>query len=798
MRYTILAVLLLLSNHLLSQKSDANIYGHVVDAKTHEHLPFVSIQIDGTSIGVNTDHSGHFFIKNLPVGTHRLIVKALGYVQMEKQVRVERQKTVEVNFELKSANLSIGEVVVSSNRKEVNRRSSPVAINTISSGIFVNTSSSRLSEGLVFTPGLRIENNCQNCGFNQLRINGLPGEYSQILIDGRPIFSGAAVVYGLEQIPAAMVERVEVIKGGGSSVYGSNAIAGTVNVITKEPASNSWGVGGMTGTFGKSTFDKEASFNTSVVDESFRSGISIFGLVKDRDAYDVDGDGFSEIPLLKNTGVGIRSFFKPSLNTRIGLEFHHLRETRRGGDQLEASPHLTNITEMVEHNINGASVGFDFLSDTKEHKVSVYASGQHLARDSYYGAEMDPSGYGVTSDLATSVGASYTLAKKEWRMPTTFIVGLERNGNDVFDRKRGYISNEGVKIPRTVIAKQSNETFAGYAQLVAELGGWGKFQLGGRADRYDIVDRETGTGSNSGVEITPSASLLVSWDSQSRWQSRLSFAKGFRAPQIFSEDLHVDLQGARRIETKLGDDLKVETSNSYVFSTSYSDSEARMPILLSVDGFFTSIQDPFLDVFSEVDENGVKIVEKRNAPDALVYGVNMEGTVQFSFRSNLEAGFTLQRSRYRQATQWGDLESSTSKSILRTPDAYGYVVLILGLPKNLTLSLNGTYTGPMWVPHRAIARADATPSQLDAINRGWIKDREELVRTKVFFDVGAKLGYLFYPSSSVSCTVEVGLKNAFNSYQRDFDKGVYRDSEYIYGPSLPRFAYISLKFGSIL
>lgn len=83
-----------------------------------------------------------------------------------------------------------------------------------------------------FQSGLRVETNCGNCGTTQLRINGLEGQYSQVLLDSRPIFSSLASVYGLEQLPVAMIERVEVIRGGGSALFGANAIGGVVNIIT--------------------------------------------------------------------------------------------------------------------------------------------------------------------------------------------------------------------------------------------------------------------------------------------------------------------------------------------------------------------------------------------------------------------------------------------------------------------------------------------------------------------------------------------------------------------------------------
>lgn len=95
-----------------------------------------------------------------------------------------------------------------------------------------------LADGLNFQPGVRVENDCQNCGFTQVRINGLDGHYSQILMNSRPVFSALAGVYGLEQIPATMIDRVEVMRGGGSALFGSSAVGGTINIITKDPMVN--------------------------------------------------------------------------------------------------------------------------------------------------------------------------------------------------------------------------------------------------------------------------------------------------------------------------------------------------------------------------------------------------------------------------------------------------------------------------------------------------------------------------------------------------------------------------------
>ena len=140
-----------------------------------------------------------------------------------------------VHFQMEEVSFTTDEVVVSANRNEVSRKAAPVVVNVMSAKLFETVNSTDLAKSLNFQSGLRVENNCQNCGFQQVRINGLEGPYTQILVDSRPIFSALTGVYGLEQIPANMIERVEIMRGGGSALFGSSAIAGTINIITKEP-----------------------------------------------------------------------------------------------------------------------------------------------------------------------------------------------------------------------------------------------------------------------------------------------------------------------------------------------------------------------------------------------------------------------------------------------------------------------------------------------------------------------------------------------------------------------------------
>ncbi|MCD8073084.1 MAG: TonB-dependent receptor [Alistipes sp.] len=276
-------------------RTDANITGHVVKAGTHDHLPYITITIKGTTIGTTTDATGHYFLKDIPEGEFTISASALGYNTVEHRIRTVSKKTIEVNFDMEESTFSMDEVVVSSSRNETNKKSSATIVNVISAKTFESTASSNLTQTLGFQPGLRVENNCSNCGTTQLRINGLEGQYSQILIDSRPIFNSLSAVYGLEQLPVAMVERVEVIRGGGSALFGANAIGGVVNVITKEPLRNTFSLANTTNIIDRKTVDLNTSLNAAFVSDDHKAGVYLFGMLRDRDAYDRNKDGFRDI-----------------------------------------------------------------------------------------------------------------------------------------------------------------------------------------------------------------------------------------------------------------------------------------------------------------------------------------------------------------------------------------------------------------------------------------------------------------------------------------------------------------------
>jgi hypothetical protein len=182
----------------VKENTEANIKGSVIDSKTQRPLSHASVLVIGTVITTTTDAEGHYSLRNLPLGKVKIEVRSAGYRALRKEVPTEKNYTHEMNFELEADEIALDEVVVSANRSLTLRRESPVIVNVLDTKLFESTHSTTLAQGLNFQPGVRTEDNCTNCGFSQVRINGLDGHYSQILVDSRPVFTALQGVYGLE------------------------------------------------------------------------------------------------------------------------------------------------------------------------------------------------------------------------------------------------------------------------------------------------------------------------------------------------------------------------------------------------------------------------------------------------------------------------------------------------------------------------------------------------------------------------------------------------------------------------
>lgn len=661
------------------------------------------------------------------------------------------------NFEDDSDPFLLNQVVVTSSKSELKRRNSPALVNVLNAKTFNMVNACSLADGLSFQPGVRVENDCQNCGFTQVRINGLDGHYSQILLNSRPVFSALTGVYGLEQIPATMIDRVEVMRGGGSALFGSSAVGGTINILTKDPTVNTATVSRSLMSIGLSNaLDNNTTVNASVVTDKNNAGVFIYGQSRHRDGYDADDDGFTEVATLEGQTLGIRGYLRPSDKTRLTVDWHNTREYRRGGDNLNEPPHCAMVAEEVSHNIVGGDATLDIWDALRNNHIAVYTAAQSTNRKSYYGSEKDPNAYGRTTDLVVATGAQWTHNISRFLfLPAELIAGVEYNYNRLHDVTVGY--NHDIQ--------QNVNIFSGLLQNEWRNDTWG-FLAGCRVDNHSMVDNPIFS-PRANIRFNPSRNINL----------RLSFSTGFRSPQAYDEDFHVAIVGGERVVTVLAKGLKPESSRSVSTSSDLYTRFGNTQLNICLEGFYTDLSDVFaLRELNQTDVMGNAVLERYNGSGARVIGMSLEGKVVFPIKMQVQTGLTWQQSRYKSHEVWSANPNVTAvQKMFRTPDLYGYLTVDYDIAKRLCVVVTGTLTGPMLVQHFEGSGTTA----------------DVAVKTPSFFDLGVKFSYEWTLLNSVKMQTSIGVANIFNSYQKDFDTGYRRDSGYIYGPSLPRSLTLS-------
>lgn len=764
-RIIVLALVLLTTIDLSAQ--EGKIYGKVF-SEENETLAYAEVQIAALSIGTITDEDGAFVLDRIPYGTHEVLCAYLGHKEEKRNITISAtMPEVKMDIYL-SPSLLIDEVVVTGTKTFQRKTDSPVIVNVLNSKTLDNVQACNLSEGLKFQPGLRVETDCQTCNYTQLRMNGLAGGYSQILINGRPIFSPLTGLYGMEQLPVNMIDRIEVVRGGGSSLYGSSAIGGTVNVITKIPKRNNYEINYNYQSINGKASDHQILGNATVVSPNKNAGISFFMNNRQRDFYDHDGDNYSEIPLIKNTSIGINTFFLPRNNHKLEVSFSKLYEYRIGGEMVLDKPaYLTKQSEERTHDVYMASADYQINFNEDNSSAIVYAAWQQTDRNHYTG---------IFPDEEDEIKAHIAQPPYGTSDVQTYNVGLQLNhrlqnflgGSNVLTLGSEYVYDKVYDVIPTYRYKvdQTTGDFGLFLQsdwkILQDL----TLLSGVRMDVHNLVENPV---------VSPRFSLL--YKAIENTQIRLNYGTGFRAPQAFDSDLHIAFAGGGISRISLSPDLKPETSHSYSGSVNYDLPTEDYIIGGTVEGFYTRLNDAFYQHPIGEDQYGERF-EKRNGQGATVQGATVEVRANYNRKIQLEGGYTVQSSRYDNPVAYIDGVDGI-KEFIRTPKHYGFGTLSLTPSKRLNANINYLYTGSMKIPH---FQSDANP----------VKDH--ISSTPKFHEWSAKLGYVI-PINNLGSEVELygGVKNLFNAYQDDFDTGKNRDSNYVYGPAQPRTFIFGLK-----
>lgn len=738
----------------------------------NERLAFVTISLDSTNSYTTSNASGEFKFTHIPFGSYQLQTSIVGF--SNQTIRVEltkKEPVINLNIELEESQILLDQMVITGTKTFKRQTESAVIVNIIDSRTLESVEACNLSEGLKFQPGLRVETDCQTCNYTQLRMNGLGGGYSQILINGRPIFSPLTGLYGLEQVPANMIERIEVVRGGGSALYGSSAIGGTVNVITKIPNESGYNVGYTYQNINGGANDHILQGNATVLTHKKNAGATFFVNSRDRQYYDHNEDNFSELPELKNQSFGTNLFLQPNKNQKLEISLSSLNEFRYGGEMVDQPAYLTQQSEERTHNVLLGSVDYQINFNNDSSSFIVYAAGQETKRDHYTGIFPDdslaiahhliaaPYGYSTVSTLQGGMQINHRF-KTFNGLSNVLTVGTEYIEDDVKDKIESYNYN----------IDQLTKNFGAFVQSDWDITSNLNVLTGIRMDAHNMVNQPI---------FSPRVSLL--YKLKTATQLRLTWGTGFRAPQAFDSDLHIAFAGGGVSRVSLSEDLKQERSNSLSASVNYDHSKTNYVVGFTLEGFYTHLYDAFYLHPIGTDEFGERF-EKRNGDGATVQGVTMELRANLKRKYQIETGFTVQSSLY-DSPVLNITELEARQEFLRTPNVYGYGTLTLNPTKRISGSANLIYTGSMELVHFAGAPEQST---------------DAYYTSPQFWELGIRGSYKFnFKSVDTGLELYAGVKNVTNSYQNNFDSGKNRDSNFIYGPSLPRTLFMGVKLFSL-
>ena len=661
------------------------------------------------------------------------------------------------------------QVVVTGTRTPRTIRESPIRTDVIGETILKSAAPRNLADALDYLPGARAESNCQNCNTTEIQLLGLPGAYNQILLDGLPLVSGVAAVYGVEQFPAVLIDRIEVVKGGGSALYGPGAVAGVVNVLPIRPTRTGLRLAIDYSRPGGASAGSSALVGTFAASEA--TTVSAYGQAERSPAVDLDGDGYTELARRRLATGGVRANLDLG-GTLLAAEYQYTDETRRGGNSLSAPAFLANVAESIDSRLHRASLSVTRPLDARTSLTGVYAFAR-VDRSSFYGGlggvETDPAApgfdaqaladaaaisrrqYGRTSDvlhfaearLAAERGRHAVLGGVQYRTETVDDRNLDLGGTELATLSAGRFS-----------------TLGAFVQDEWALSDAFKLLLGLRVDKSSELDDAIAS-PRLGLWWSPGPALVL----------RANWSTGYRAPEIFSEDIHVAVLGAEPVRVRNAPGLRPERADSVALGFDWRPSWGDGAVTLDGQAYRTRLRDTLF--LGDIREGAAGLFQLReNADGSEVVGAELNATVRASATLRLLAGAAWLRARYdnpQLVFDDGDRRLLTRRYLKQ----------------------------PSWT---AVAQAVWTPAErFDAYIALRYVDRMDVLNNRLgeirrsprflVADVTATR-HLPLGADGREIDLTLGVKNVTDARQRDLERGAGRDSDYVYGPRLPRTAFV--------
>lgn len=711
--------------------------GKVLDT---ENAPIqnATVTIDGTKTATSTDEEGAFYLP-VPVGKVKITVRAVGFLPLKKEISPsDYSSTLELMLE--EDNRHLEEVVVSGTLKQVSKLDSPIPVEVFTSKFFQTNPAPTIFESLQNINGVRPQINCSVCNTGDIHINGLEGPYTMVLIDGLPIVSGLSTVYGLNGIPQALIERVEIVKGPASTLYGSEAVGGLINIITKSPSSApSFNVETMGTSWQEYSLDLGGKFNVGSAQSLI--GANYFNY---SNPIDKNGDNFTDVTLQNRFSVFNKWNFKRKDNKLFTLAGRYVYEDRwggemnwsrqyRGGDEVYGESIYTKRWEMMGAYELPTAENLTFTFSVNGHdQNSVYGDMQYLADQKIAFGQLTWRKEVKNHDILTGLAYRYTYY----------------NDNTPATEQSSHTHLPGLFIQDEITIHPQH-----------------KVLLGARYD-YNSVH---------GSIVSPRVNYK--WNSKDNTQVlRLGIGNGYRVANVFTED-HAALTGAR--DVVFTEDLKPETSwngNINYIKKFYMDGGSVFAI--DASAFYTYFDNKIIPDY-ESDIN--KIIYSNLDGHAVSKGVSLN--LDWAHTSGLKAmvGATLM--------DVYSVENDIKEWQMLTEKMMGTWTIGYKLKRaNLSIDYTGNVIGPMRLP--VLGPEDPRPDK----SKAWSIQNIQLTKhfhngLEIFGGVKNLLNW-----TPTRGGIEI-ISRAHDPFERIDDPNLLAfDPSYVYGPNQGIRGFLGVRY----
>ena len=636
------------------------VVGQTISGKTTaengDEIPYANVYLKKTRIGTSSNDTGFYELKNIPEDNYTLIVSSIGYKTVAVKITITGDKKITKNIVLLEDD-SLDEIVISGTLRPVSKTNSPVPVEVYSPTFFRKNPTPSIFESLQNVNGVRPQLNCSVCNTGDIHINGLEGPYTFVLIDGMPLVSGLSTVYGLTGIPQALIERVEIVKGPASTLYGSEAVGGIINVITKKPTNAPiLSTDIMASSWGEVNTDISMSYKASDKVQGLL-GVNYFNF---QNRIDNNSDNFTDLTLQNRISIFNKVNIERKSNKVFTIAGRYVYEDRwggemnwekefRGGNQIYGESIYTNRWETF---------GTYELPTTENLSFQFSANGHY--QDSYYGE--------TSYDAEQLVGFGQLVYNKQLGKKHDLLLGAAYRYTFYDDNTFATLNENGADNNPSVIHLPGV-----FAQDEISLTDRKKLLLGVRWDHNSM----------HGNIFSPRVNYK--WNSKDKSNIiRLSAGNGFRVANVFTED-HAALTGARTVE--FDGDLDPETSwNGNINYVKKINTENSF-VTIDASAFYTHFNNRILPDY-ETDPS--KIIYANLEGTSVSQGISLNADLLFTNGLAINAGATLM--------EVSVTENGIKRKQLLTESFSGVWSISYKFSNDFSIDYTGNLYGPMRLP----------------------------------------------------------------------------------------------------